>query len=88
MDQIHQPVRQVPRKIWPKVSRSILLQLARHKDLGIAVIRRQLNIGIGLVIAQKNVEARLLLLDQVILERQRFMLVGDRDVLHVHGLAH
>ena len=39
--------------------------------------------GIGLVVAQQDVEARLPLLDEVVLERQRFLVVVDQDVVDV-----
>ena len=55
---------------------------------GIAVVHRQLDVRIGLVVAQQDVEARLALLDQVVFKRQRLVLVGDRDVLDVDRLAH
>src|SRR6185437_1255757 len=58
------------------------------EDFGVAVGERELDVGIGLVVAQQDVEARLALLDEVVFERERLVLVGDRDVLEVHGLAH
>ena len=58
------------------------------KTFGIAVGEGELDVGIGLVVAQQDVEARLALLDEVVFERQRLMLVVDQDVLDVDGFAH
>ncbi len=52
-----------------------------------ALTHGQLDVGIGFVVAQQNVVTRLLLLDQVVLERERFLLVVDDDVIEIDGLA-
>ena len=44
--------------------------------------------GIGLVVAQENVEARLALLDEVVLKGQCLALVVDGDVFDIDSLAH
>ena len=44
---------------------------------------RELDVGVGLVVAQQDVEARLVLLDEVVLERQRLFFVVDQDVIDV-----
>ena len=56
-------------------------------DARITLADGQLDVGIRLVVAQKDVVARLLLLDQVVLERQRFLLVVHDDVVEVNRLA-
>src|SRR5262249_54442862 len=76
MNKVNDSVRQVPRKIRPVVGTSVLLQTPRYIYPWKALAQRQLDIGIGLVVAQQNVEARLALLDQVVFERQRFFVVG------------
>ena len=53
-----------------------------------AVGESELDVGIGLVVAQQDVEARLALLDEVVFECEGFVLVGDGDVFEVDGLAH
>ena len=53
-----------------------------------ALAEGELNVGIRLVVAEQNVEARLTLLDEIVLEGERFFVVGDDDVVDVDGLAH
>ena len=88
MNHIDQPVREVARKVRAEVSRAVLAQTARDKDLGMAVGERELDVRVSFVVAQQDVEARLPLLDEVVLERERFVFVGNRDVVDIDGLAH
>ena len=88
MDEIDQPVREVSGEVRAEIGAAILAQAAGDEDLGMAVVHRQLDVGVGLVVAQQNVEARLALLDEVVLERQRLALVGNRDVFEIDRLAH
>ena len=88
MDQVHDAIRQVRRKVRTVVSAAIFPQAPRDVDPGKALAQSQLHVGISLVVAQQNVEARFLLLDQVVLKRQRLFVVGHDDVVNVHRLAH
>ena len=88
MDQVDDAVRKVAGKVRTEVLAAILAQLARHEHLRVPVAHRQLHVRVGFVIAQENVEARLALLDQVVLKRERLVLVGNLDVIHIDGLAH
>ena len=58
------------------------------KTLGKRSAERELDVGIGFVVTEKDVEARFALLDEVVFECERFVLVGDKDVVDVDGLAH
>ncbi len=53
-----------------------------------AVAQRELDVGVGLIVTEQNVEARLALLDEVVFQRERFPLVCDENVLEIDGLAH
>jgi len=88
MDEIDQPVRKISWKVGTVVRPAIFAQSAGHKDFRIAIVHRQLDVRIGLVVPQQNVEARLLLFDQVVLKRQCLVLICDRDVLDIDGLPH
>ena len=79
---------QIPRKVRSKVSPTIFSKAPRHEDLGVTVAEREFHVGIGLIVAQQDVEARLALLDQVVFKRQRLMLIRDGDVFQIHRLAH
>ena len=87
MNEIDDAIGQAGREVRPEVQRSVLAQASRRKHARIALADRQLDIGISFVVAKKNVVARLLLLDQVVLERQRFLLVVDDDVVDIDRLA-
>ncbi len=47
----------------------------------------ELHVGVSLVVTQQDVEARLLLLDEVVLQSQRLFVIGDNDVIYVDRLA-
>ena len=85
VDEVHQAVRQVAGEVRAEVGGAVLAQPPRHVDARI-LLAGQLDVGIGLVVAQQDVEARLLLLDQVVLKRQRFFFVVDQDVVDVRAL--
>ena len=78
MDEVHQPVRQVSREIRAVVGGSVFLQAARDVDARIT-LGGELDVGVGFVVAQQDVVARLPLLDEVVLERQSFFFVVDLD---------
>ena len=82
VNEVHQPVRQVAGKVRAEVGGAVLAQAAGDVDARI-MFRRQLDVRIGLVVAQQDVEARLPLLDQVVFERQRFFFVVDLDEVDV-----
>ena len=88
VNQVHDAVGQVGREVWAVIRAAIFPQTARDVNPREALAERELDVRISLVIAQQNVEARLLLLDEVVLERQRFFVVGDDDVVHIDRLAH
>ena len=69
-------------KYGPKYVEPSLLQPPRHVDPRILFVG-ELDVRIGLVVAQQNVETRLVLLDQVVLERQRLFFVIDQDVVDI-----
>src|ERR1700731_1827565 len=70
LDHLRYAIGQLPGKVRPVVRRAVLLQAAGNKHLGIAVGQRQLYVGVGLVIAEQDVEAGLALLDEIVLKRQ------------------
>src|ERR1039458_1400243 len=72
--------------IGAEVGGAVFAQTARDVDPRI-FFGRQFDVRISLVVAQQDVEARLVLLDEVVFERQRFLLVIDLDVLDVARLG-
>ena len=87
-DDVSQAMGEVAGEVGAEVGRAILAQTAGDEDLGMPIPQRELDVRVSLVIAQKDVEAGLALLDQVVFECERLMLIGDGDVVDVDGLAH
>ena len=88
MDELDYAIGEVAGEIGAVVGRSVLAQSPRDKDLGEAVGEGELDVGVRLVVAQKNVEARLALLDEIVFEGEGLVLVGDEDIFDVNRLAH
>ena len=87
MNQIDDAIGEIRRKVRTEVNAPVLAQAARHIDSRKALGEGQLDVGVSLVVAQQDVEARLLLLDEVILERQRLFVIGDDNVIDIDRLA-
>ena len=88
MDELDDAVGEVAGKVGTVVGGTIFAEAARNEDLGVAVGEGELDVGVGFVVAQQDVEARLALLDEVVLKGQGLVLVGNEYVLNVDGLAH
>ena len=65
-----------------EVSGAVLAQAAGDVDARVA-LAGQLDVGVGLVVAQQHVEARLVLLDEIVLEGEGFLFVVDQNVVDV-----
>ena len=87
MDQIDDAIREIGREVGAVVGAAVFFQAAGYVDARVALGQGELYVGISFVIAQQDVEAGLLLLDEVIFERERFFVVGYDDVVDVHGFA-
>ena len=88
MNQVDDPIGQAGWKKRAVVRTAVFAQPSRHIDAWEALAQGKLHVGIGLVIAQQDVEFRLALLDQIVFEREGFLVVGDHDVIDIDGLAH
>ena len=76
MNEVDQTMRQVAGKIRTVIGGPVFFQAARHIHARIS-FAGELDVGISLVVAQQDVVARLVLLDEIIFERQRFFFVVD-----------
>ena len=65
MNQVHDAIGQIRRKIRAVVRAAIFAQTPRDINPGKALAQGELHVRISLIVAQQDVEARLLLLDQV-----------------------
>ena len=88
MDQVDDAIGEIGREVRAVVGAAVLAQAAGDVHAREALGQGELHVGISLVVAQQDVEARLLLLDEVVLERQRLFVIGDDDVVDVDRLAH
>ena len=88
MDELDDAVGEVAGKVGAVIGGAVLAQPAGDEDFGKAIGERELYVGVGLVVAQQDVEARLALLDEVVFEGEGLVLVGYEDVVEVDGLAH
>jgi len=87
VNEIDNAIRQIRREVRPEIQTAVFSQSPRHVHPRIFLAQRELYIRIRFVVAQQNVVARLLLLDEVVFERQRFFFIGDDDPFHIDGLA-
>jgi hypothetical protein len=76
VNEMDKAMREVAREVRAVVSRAVLTQAAGDIDARI-FFGGQLDVWIGLIVAQQNVEARLPLFDEIVLERKGFFFVVD-----------
>ena len=88
VDEIDEAMGEVAWEVGTEVGGTVFTQTPGNEDFGIAVAHGELDIGVGLVVAKKDVEAGLALLDEVVFEGEGFALVVDGDVFDVDSLAH
>ena len=88
LNQVHDAIRKVRREIRAVVRTAVFFQTPGDVDSRVTLAQGQLHIGISFIVAQQDVEARLLLLDEVILKRQRLFVVGYDDIVNVDCFAH
>ncbi len=88
VNQIYDAIGKAGRKIRTVVRAAVFSKTPRNINARETLAQSQLHVGISLVIAQQNVKSRLLLLDEVILERQRLLVIGDDNVVNVDCLAY
>ena len=82
VNEVDQPVRQIAGEVRAVISGTVLAQPAGHVHARI-LLTGELDVRVSLVVAQQDVEARLVALDEIVLKRQRFLVVVDRDVVDV-----
>ena len=74
-------------KVRSKILRAILLDPACYVNARIFFLNRQLKIRIGFVVAQKDVEFRLVLFDEVVLEGKCLSFIVHYDIFQVGDLS-
>jgi len=88
VNQIDDAIREIRREVRAVVRAAVLAQTARDVNPRPALAESELHIRISLIVAQQDVEARLALLDEIVLKSQRLFVVADDDVIDIDRLAH
>ena len=87
MNEVNDAIGQVGREVGAVVCAAILAQAPRYVHAREPFGEAEFHIGVCLVVAQQDIEARFLLLDEMVLEGQRLFIIGDNDIVDVDGLA-
>ena len=69
VNQLYDAIGQIGREVRAVVAAPIFPEAPRDIDPGIGLRKSQLDVGVSLVVAKQNVEARFVLLNQVVFER-------------------
>ena len=88
VDEVDDPVGKAVRKERPEINRAVFDQAPRHVHARKFLERGVANVRVGLVVAQQDIEFRLVLLDQAVFERQGFALVVHDDVVEIRDFPH
>ena len=87
VDQMDKPVGEAGREVRPEIRRAVFVQAARHVNARILFKSGIADVGIGLIVAQQDVEFRHVPLDKVVFKRQRLFLVVHDDIFEVRDFA-
>ena len=79
---MNQPVREIAREIWAVVARTVAENATRDIDARVFFVC-ELNVRIRFVVAQQYVEAWFVLLDEIVFERERFLIVVDLNEIDI-----
>jgi len=83
VDEVERAPRRRGRVIGPEVASGVVARAAHHLETGPRVVEAQPERDEVLVVAQLDVEARLVLLDEVVLEDRGFLLARRDDGLEI-----
>src|SRR5579883_778714 len=75
------------REKWAEINRAVFAKPPGDVNTGIFFKRGEADVRISFVVAQQDVEFRLILLDEIIFQRQGFASVIDDDVVHIGDFA-
>ena len=88
MDEVDEAVGEIAREVGAEIGSAILAQAAGDEDFGVALVEGELDVGVGFVVAQQDVEARLALFDEIVFKRKGLAFVVDDDVVDIDSLTH
>ena len=87
VNQMDHAIGEARREVRAEINRAVLDQAARDVDARILFKRGVADVGISLVVAKQDIEFRLVLLDEIVFEGQRFFLIVDDDVIQIGDFA-
>ena len=88
VNELDYAIGEVAGKVGAVICGAVFSETSSDEDLGKAIREGELDVGVGLVVAQQDVETWLALLDEVVFEGEGLVLVGHEDVFEIDGLAH
>ena len=88
VNQMNDAIGQAGREVGAKIDRAIFLQAPGDVDARIFFVRRVFNVRVGLIVAQQHVKLGLVLLNEIIFERQSFALVVHHNRFDVGHHLH
>ena len=84
VDEVDEAVGEVAGEVGAVVGAAVFAEAAGHEDAG-ELFGGDLDVRVGFVVAEEDVEAGLVLLDERVFEGERFLFVVDDDVVNVAG---
>jgi hypothetical protein len=86
VDEVDEAVGEVTGEVGAVVGGAVLAEAAGDEDAG-ELFGGDLDIGVGFVVAEEDVEAGFVLFDEGVFEGEGFLFVVDDDVVEVAGLG-
>jgi len=87
VDEVKNTAREAGGKVRPEIKRAVFYDAAGEIDTGIFFGCGEFDVGIGFVVPKHDVELRVVLLDEIVFEREGFAFVGDDDGFEVGDFA-
>jgi len=87
MNEIDDAIGKVGGEVGSVIDATVFAQAARDIDAREALAESEFDVGVCFIVAQKDVEAGLLLLDEVVFKGESLFIVGDDNVVDIDGLA-
>ena len=87
-DALQGPIDGTGVRVGAEVARPVPAHRARDLDFGERVLPVDLQVGEGLVVLEQDVEGWLVLLDEIVFERERLQFIGGDPPGHVRDFRH
>ena len=88
VDELDDAIREAGGEVWAEVERAVFFEAAGDVYAREFLGGGEFDIGVGLVVAEKDVEAGLILLDEIVFKGEGFAFVVDDDVVEAGCFVH